>query len=59
MKQTKPKMGRPPKPPDERMDATVRIRFTEAERADLERAAGDADLSNWARRVLLRAAKRR
>lgn len=57
-KQTKSKMGRPPKPPGERKDAELRIRLTPDERAELDRAAGE-DTSTWARDVLLRAAKRR
>jgi len=55
----KPKMGRPPLPPEERMNTQLKIRFTAAERADLDRAAGDDETSTWAREVLLRAAKRR
>jgi hypothetical protein len=54
----KPKMGRPPLPPAERMDKQVKIRFTAAEREELERAA-DGNTAAWAREVLLRAAKRR
>ena len=56
--ENKPKMGRPPKPPGDRKDAELRIRLTEAEREELDRAAGQ-DTSTWAREVLLRAAKRR
>jgi hypothetical protein len=52
------KMGRPPKAPDERKAAELRIRLTEAQRAELDAAAGQ-DTSTWARDVLLRAAKRR
>lgn len=51
-------MGRPPKPPEERKAAELRIRLTEAQRAELDAAAGQ-DTSTWARDVLLRAAKRR
>lgn len=50
--------GRPPKPPEERKAAELRIRLTEAQRAELDAAAGQ-DTSTWAREVLLRAAKRR
>ena len=53
-----PRMGRPPKPPEERKAAELRIRLTEAQRAELDAAAGQ-DTSTWAREVLLRAAKRR
>lgn len=52
------KMGRPPKPPDERKAAELRIRLTQAEREELDRAAGE-NTSTWAREVLLRAAKRK
>ena len=50
--------GRPPKPPEERKAAELRIRLTEGQRAELDAAAGQ-DTSTWAREVLLRAAKRR
>ena len=50
--------GRPPKPPEERRTAELRIRMTEAEREAMDRAA-DGKTSTWAREVLLRAAKRR
>lgn len=53
-----PERGRPPKPPEERKAAELRIRLTEAQRAELDAAAGQ-DTSTWAREVLLRAAKRR
>ena len=56
--ENKPKMGRPPKPPEDRKDAELRIRLTDSEREELDRAAGK-DTSTWAREVLLRAAKRR
>jgi len=49
--------GRPPKDPDERKSAELRIRLTEQERAELDAAAG-ANTSTWAREVLLKAAKR-
>jgi hypothetical protein len=51
-------MGRPPKPPEERKTAELRIRLTEAQRAQLDTAAGQ-DTSTWAREVLLRASKRK
>ena len=54
----KPKMGRPPLPPEKRMDKLLKIRLTAADRAELDRAA-DGDTATWARDVLLRAAKRR
>ena len=55
---TKRERGRPPKPPQERKAAELRIRLTEAQRKELDAAAGQ-DTSTWARDVLLRAAKRR
>jgi len=56
--ETTPVRGRPPKPPEDRKAAQLRIRLTEEERAELDRAAG-GNTSTWAREVLLRAAKRR
>ena len=55
------RMGRPPKPPDERKSSELRIRLTEADRETLDEAAGarGAETSTWARDVLLKAAKRR
>ena len=53
----KPQRGRPHKPPEERKTAELRIRLTEAQRSELDDAAGQ-DTSTWARDVLLRAAKR-
>ena len=50
--------GRPPKPPDERKSAELRIRLTEDERTALDDAAR-GQTSTWARSVLLKAAKRR
>ena len=43
--------GRPPKEPDKRKSAELRIRLTEQERAELDEAAG-ANTSTWARDVL-------
>jgi hypothetical protein len=54
---TKAERGRPPKPPEERKAAELRIRLTDGQRAELDAAAGQ-DTSTWARDVLLRAAKR-
>ena len=53
----KKKMGAPTKPPEERKSVLMAIRFTEAEKAAIDSAA-DGKASTWARRVLLRAAKR-
>jgi len=50
-----PRTGRPPLPEDQRRTATLMIRLTAAER-DVIKAAGG---SEWARGVLLRAAKRK
>jgi hypothetical protein len=58
MSDKKRKPGRPEKPPEKRKSAELRIRLTEADRAELDRAAG-SDTSTWAREVLLRAARRK
>ena len=50
--------GRPPKPPDERRTAELRIRLAEDERALLDEAAG-GQTSTWARELLLKAARRK
>lgn len=49
--------GRPPKDPEDRKSAELRIRLTAGERDSLDRAA-NGKTSTWAREVLLRAAKR-
>jgi hypothetical protein len=46
-----------PKPRGEEAEG-LRIRLTTEERAEIERAAGDEELSSWARRKLLEAARR-
>lgn len=51
-------MGRPPKPDEERKSYMLRIRMTEDQRKILNGVAG-GNISDWARDVLLRAAKRR
>ena len=53
-------MGRPPLPPDEVRDQILQLRTTSAERTLLEAAAGraDATFAEWARPILLQAAKR-
>ena len=55
------KMGRPPLPKQERKANMFRIRMTEAERAEIDLAAESEDQSSseWARKVLLRSAKRK
>lgn len=52
------RMGRPPKPDDERKSYMLRIRMTEEQKGTLREVAGE-NISDWAREVLLRAAKRR
>jgi hypothetical protein len=52
------KMGRPPKPQDEKRDVMFQIRMTVGERALLDAAAGDG-ASTWAREVLLDAARKK
>jgi hypothetical protein len=52
------KRGAPEKLPEERKSVLMAIRFTEAEKAEID-AAADGKASTWARDVLLRAAKRR
>ncbi len=51
----RPKRGRPPMNGRERMDAKVILRVTVIERRAMMDAAGDEDLSAWARRVLMKA----
>ena len=46
------------KDPDERKAVDLRIRLTEKERAEIDRAAGE-DTTTWAREVLLKAARKR
>ena len=55
------RMGRPPKPPDERKTASMKIPLAGDEKELIERAAlaDDAKPVTWARDLLLRAAKRR
>ena len=50
--------GRPPKPDEERKSYMLRIRMTEDQKDELREAAGQ-NISDWARAILLRAAKRR
>lgn len=53
--------GRPPKEPDERKTASVKIPLTEEEKGVIQRAAevdGTKPVT-WAREVLLRVAKRK
>ena len=54
-------MGRPPKAPEDRRDADIKIPLTEAEkRAIWDAAEGDgAKPITWCRETLLRSAKRK
>jgi uncharacterized protein (DUF1778 family) len=51
------RMGRPPLPEEDRRAKPLRIRLTDAEREEIDKAAG-ASSSTWAREVLLRAARK-
>lgn len=50
-----PRIGRPPVPKKLAKATLLSVRFTEAERAEIEKAArrDGVGLSEWARRVLL------
>jgi hypothetical protein len=50
-------MARPEKSPEFRKTNVLRIRLTESERTELEKASSNKDVSTWARAVLLREAK--
>jgi hypothetical protein len=50
------KMGRPPKPKAERKTEFIKVLLTPAEKRALIAAAGDSDLSAWARLTLMAAA---
>lgn len=56
----KPKMGRPHLPDDERKGHMFRIRMTQAERDEIDRAAESQgeSASEWARVLLLKSARR-
>jgi hypothetical protein len=51
------KPGRPPKEPGERMTVPLRIMLTESHAELIRQAAGEMDVSTWARMILLEAAK--
>ena len=53
--------GRPPKDPEDRKTASMKLPMTEAEKQLIEQAAtvDDAKPVTWARDLLLKAAKRR
>ena len=55
MKAAKPKLGRPPVPKKLAKGALLSVRFSDAERKAIERAAENEGLklSEWARRTLL------
>ncbi len=61
MKAKAPRIGRPPLPKKLAKGALLSVRFSESERASLDRAAKKegAKLSAWARRVLLAQASER
>ncbi|UBV20365.1 MULTISPECIES: hypothetical protein [Mycolicibacterium] len=50
--------GRPPIPEDERLDERVDVRMKSAEKLLIEEAAGEENVSTWARQRLLQAARR-
>jgi hypothetical protein len=56
-----PRMGRPPKPPEERRQQGMRIPLTDAEKAIIEqRAEADGEKPvTWARKALLRMAAKK
>ncbi len=51
--------GRKPKPAHEKQSEVISVKLTRAERGDLETAAGDATLSAYVRRLILRHLARR
>lgn len=57
-----PKRGQPPKPPEERREAQMKIRHTEAERALLEKAhqlsGSPRTLARWVASVTVEEAQR-
>lgn len=50
---TKPKIGRPKKPRDEKQRHRIKVNLTDAELAAVERAAGDTGIAEWSRRMLV------
>jgi uncharacterized protein (DUF1778 family) len=50
-------MGRPPLDPEDRRSKPLRIRLTDAEREEIDKAA-NGQSSTWARKVLLQAARK-
>jgi uncharacterized protein (DUF1778 family) len=50
-------MGRKPISDERKSDKPLKIRLTDAERAELDRAAGAVGTSTWARDVLMKAAR--
>jgi len=50
-------MGRKPLSGEPKTNRPLRIRLTDAERAELDRAAGKLGTSTWARDLLLQAAR--
>ena len=51
--------GRKPKPPGQKQDQAVTVKFTEGERAELEEAADREPLAGFIRRLVLRYLARR
>ena len=56
----KPRMGRPPLPPEEKRDEVIRLKATSAEREAMQAGASRAgvELSTWLRELGLKAAAR-
>lgn len=50
---TKPKIGRPKKPRDEKQRHRLRVNLTDAELAAIERAAQPLTVPEWARKALV------
>jgi uncharacterized protein (DUF1778 family) len=52
-------MGRKPISDERKSDKPLKIRLTDAERAELDKAAGSVGTSTWARDLLLVAARKK
>jgi uncharacterized protein (DUF1778 family) len=57
----KPERGRPPKPPEERKTAELRIRLTreQREKIDAQAEVAGEESSTWARNILMSVCKSR
>lgn len=53
----KPTKGRPPKSPQQRREADIRIPVTTEEKKIIQSATENGELAAWAREILLAAAK--